>query len=285
MTDDPNQRPRPASDDEPEESNASGDVDAADAPDDAGSSNPDDTQDARSGRVRLGGRDANGRPFSLYLVLGLGVAALLVLLAIIYFSSVNNNNPEQPICTTIDPASAQQSVLQGDVKRVVVNYDKGVASATDPSWGPVLSRIDYTNGECGNLPQGIEQRNAITLVLGTIYLYNEITSEPQVEIKLAGSNSLSPALFETPTSAPTDTPVPTPTSSVAAVTSPVVMTPTPTAPAAATPPSPTGTPEPTATVPIVAEPGTPRSGTPVSSGSPAAGASPEVPTATATPTP
>ncbi len=157
--------------------------------------------------------DENGsRPFALYAVLGVGVAALLVLLAIIYFSSVDRGNPDQPICTAIGPADAQQAVMDGEISRIVVNYDKDISDSTDPKWGPVLSRLDYVDGRCGNLPQGIEKRDATTLVLGTILLYNETTNQPQVKIKLDGSGNLDASLFVTATSAPTITQTPIATS-------------------------------------------------------------------------
>ncbi|MGB3307803.1 MAG: hypothetical protein WBA63_16570 [Thermomicrobiales bacterium] len=178
-------------------------------------------------RVRFAGKNGEGRSLSLYAVLGLGVGALLVLLAIIYFSALDRDNPEQPICTAIDPAAAQQAILDGDVKRVVVNYDKSAVEATDAHWGPVLARIDYVDGGCGNLPQGIAERNAMALVLGTIYLYNETTNQPQIEIKLQASDNLSSSLFTLPTQEPTAMPPATATPEETAATA---EAPTPTAP-------------------------------------------------------
>lgn len=189
-------------------------------------------------RRRFGRRDDSGRPFSLYVVLGVGVASLLILLGIIYWTSLDRENPDRPICTTIDPDVAQAAILNGEINRVVVNYDNDVETATDPRWGPVLARLDYTDGRCGNLPQGIMSRDAITLVLGTIYLYNETTTQPQIEISLSGSDKLDAALFATPT------PIPTATSEPTATTEP-------TATSAAT-----ETPEPTATTAIIILPPT-----------------------------
>ncbi|MGI8486883.1 MAG: hypothetical protein ACR2OU_21820 [Thermomicrobiales bacterium] len=237
MTDDPRETPESASPSPADLSppNTSAPPGAPNTP------GKDDGEDV--GRVKRGrfASDENGsRPFSLYAVLGLGVGALLVLLAIIYFSSMDRSNPEQPICTAIGPEAAQQAVMNGEVKRIVVNYDKSVDDPTDPKWGPVLSRIDYFDGGCGNLPQGIQARDATTLVLGTVLLYNETTNQPQVELKLVGSGNLNPSLFVTPTLEPTMTPVPTMTPEVTPTQEPtatVATTPTavPSVEAAATP--------------------------------------------------
>lgn len=197
MTDDPRQAPEPVP---PSPANPP----PPNAPDET---DPEDTGPPKRGRFAS---DENGsRPLSLYAVIGVGVGALLILLAIIYFSSRDRSNPDQPICTAIGPEAAQQAIRNGEVKRIVVNYDKGVDDPTDPKWGPVLSRIDYFDGGCGNLPQGIQARDDTTLVLGTVLLYNETTNQPQVELKLVGSGNLSPSLFVTPTPEPTITPIPT----------------------------------------------------------------------------
>ncbi len=248
-------------------------------------------------RGRFASNENGSRPFSLYAVLGLGVGALLVLLGIIYFSSMDRDNPDQPICTAISPAVAQEDVRDGKIKRIVVNYNKDIDDATDPKWGPVLSRIDYLDGGCGNLPQGIQERDAITLVLGTVLLYNETTNQPQVEIKLNGSDSLSPLLFMTPTLEPTTTPIPTmtpeatstpePTATIQPTVMTTMLAPTPKSNQSATP---------AASSPIVVTPETSREVSPRTSpeptvdtsASPQAGRFPTVittRTATAGPTP
>lgn len=246
MTDDPRQIPEPTT---------------------APEQDPEIVSSVRRGR--FASNENGSRPFSLYAVLGLGVGALLVLLGIIYFSSMDRDNPDQPICTAISPAVAQEDVQDGKIKRIVVNYNKDIDDATDPKWGPVLSRIDYLDGGCGNLPQGIQERDAITLVLGTVLLYNETTNQPQVEIKLNGSDSLSPLLFMTPTLEPTITPIPTMTPEITstpeptATIQPTVMTtmlaPTPQSNQRATP---------AASSPIVVTPETSREASPRASPEP-----------------
>lgn len=230
MTDDPRQTPESVP---PSPANPP----PPDAPDEA---DPEDTGPPKRGRFAS---DENGsRPLSLYAVIGVGVGALLILLAIIYFSSMDRSNPDQPICTAIGPEAAQQAIRNGKVKRIVANYDKGVDDPTDPKWGPVLSRIDYVDGSCGNLPQGIQARDDTTLVLGTALLFNETTNQPQVTLKLVGSGDLSPSLFITPTPEPTITPIPTMTPEATPTREPTataVATPTlrPNVEAAATPES------------------------------------------------
>jgi len=252
MTDDPRQTPEPIEPPQPPQQD------------------PDAVNSARRGG--FASNENGSRPFSLYAVLGLGVGALLVLLAIIYFSSMDRDNPDQPICTATSPSVAQEAVRDGKIRRIVVNYNKDIDDATDPKWGPVLSRIDYLDGGCGNLPQGIQQRDATTLVLGTVLLYNETTNQPQVEVKLVGSDSLSPSLFVMPTSEPTITPIPTETPDVTSTPQPTATT-QPTVVEAATP-APTGqNSTPAASPPLVVTPQATREASRVASPRPPADAS------------
>ncbi|MGN6031741.1 MAG: hypothetical protein ACTHQE_08740 [Thermomicrobiales bacterium] len=246
---------------------------------------PDDVDDASSsvvgttaeqvpaepsaGRGQSAQGDGN-RSRSLYAVLGIGVASLLVLLGIIYFSATKRENPEQPICTAVTTEAAEDAILAGEVHRIVVNYDNQVESPTDAQWGPVLARVDFVDGSCGNLPQGIVAKDEMARILGTAYMYNHVTTETQVEIVLRGTDSLNPSLLVLPTSTPTPTPLVTPTPATPA--SPIIIvvtaTPEPTATPTETPPA-TPSPEATAT-PTTATPGpaTPDAGTPVPEGTP-----------------
>jgi hypothetical protein len=162
-------------------------------------------------------------------VLAVGVAALLTLLLIIYFSS-DRNQPDQPICTTVSAESARQAVLEGRISRVTLAYDDTVTPPSATNWGPVLARLDYTDGQCGNLPQGILNQDDIYLLLGAITVFNDITENTQVEIKYDRETDLSPGLFATPTppSTPTpeatSTPTPEPTPSPAASPTPEAAT-------------------------------------------------------------
>jgi hypothetical protein len=162
---------------------------------------------------RLGRRDGAGvgnRPRSVYAVLVVGVVALLTLLLIIYFSS-DRNTPEQPICTTVDVNTARQAVLEGRIQRITMAYDETAAPPSADNWGPVLARLDYTDGQCANLPQGIASQNDIYLITGTIKIFNDITENQQIEITYDRTTALDAALFTTPTPEPTATPEVTPT--------------------------------------------------------------------------
>jgi hypothetical protein len=162
---------------------------------------------------RLGRRDGPGggnRPRSVYAVLVAGVAALLALLLIIYFSS-DRDTPEQPICTTVDVTTAREAVLEGRIQRITMAYDDAAAPPSADNWGPVLARLDYTDGQCANLPQGIVSQDDIYLITGTIKIFNDITENQQIEIKYDRQTALDAALFTTPTPEPTTTPEVTPT--------------------------------------------------------------------------
>jgi hypothetical protein len=162
---------------------------------------------------RLGRRAGSGvsnRPRSVYAVLVAGVAALLALLLIIYFSS-DRDTPEQPICTTVDVTIAREAVLEGRIQRITMAYDDTAAPPSADTWGPVLARLDYTDGQCANLPQGIVSQDDIYLITGTIKIFNDITESQQIEITYDRQTALDAALFTTPTPVPTSTPEVTPT--------------------------------------------------------------------------
>lgn len=199
------------------------------------------------------GRGMSHRSRSAYIVLAVGVVALLSLLLIIYFSS-DRHPPEQPICTTVSAADARQAVLEGRISRITLAYDDMVTPPSAPDWGPVLARLDYTDGQCANLPQGIMNQNDIYTLLGAITVFNDITESAQVEIRYDRQTDLSPSLYATPAPSPTQTPIPTATSEPTATPEP---TPSPEAtatlppemigPALAPSGSPAATPEATAT--------------------------------------
>jgi hypothetical protein len=150
------------------------------------------------------------RPKAVYAVLAIGVVSLLVLLLVIYFSS-DRDLPDQPICTTVSARDAQQAVLEGRISRITLAYDDTAAPPSAENWGPVLARLDYTDGQCANMPQGIMRQNDIYTLLGTIQVFNDITESTQVEIRYDRTTALDASLFATPTPPPTPTPEPTPT--------------------------------------------------------------------------
>jgi len=220
---------------------------------------PESTDSGRSGntigtlRTTLAKRDARGRPLAVYGILGIGVATLLALMLVIYFWSADRDRPEQIICAAISPDRAQLAVRDGQVERLMLAYDGDVDLATDRTWGPVLARIDYVDGQCANLPQGIANQTDVLGILGSIAFYNETTESAQIEILYNPTAGLDSQLFAAPTLEPTATTPPTETPAVmetAAATPATIPTEAPATPVA-TPATPAvGTPEiamPTAT--------------------------------------
>lgn len=170
----------------------------------------DSTSPATSTVSTSSGNDG-GRPLAVYGVLGLGVATLLILLAIIYFSSGDRDKPDQPTCVNITATDTIDAVYAQEVDKVTVNYDAAGDPQSSDRYGPVLAKVDFVNGQCGNLPQGVEHIGQIYEVLGAIEFYNDTTELSQVEVKKEQSEWLADALYWTPTAEPTETPLPTET--------------------------------------------------------------------------
>lgn len=165
-----------------------------------------------SGRSGLGKpeSDPEGRPLSVYVILFGGVAALVALLVVVYLSS-DRSIPDQPICSSVSVDQAQFAVREGRVRGITVAYDDTVEPPSAPTWGPVLVRVSYTDGQCAILPQGITQQDRIFQLIGVITIYNDTTENQKVEITYDHSTELDPMLFATPTPLPTQEPEPTPT--------------------------------------------------------------------------
>ncbi len=179
-------------------------------------------------KQRFGGGETtdDGRPKSVYFILFGGVAALIILLFVVYLSS-DRSIPDQPICSTVSIDSAQTSVLEGRIRGITIAYDDTAEPPSAPNWGPVLVRLSYTDGQCANLPQGIMQQDRLYQLIGTITMYNDVTENQKVEIKYDRSTELAESLFHTPTPLPTLEPDVVPTAT--AEPTPVI-TPAPTAP-------------------------------------------------------
>jgi hypothetical protein len=220
-----------------------------------------DSSVARAGEAAGGGGSSTpagregGRPLAVYGVLVLGVATLLILLGIIYFSSGDRDRPEQPICTNLSASDVEQAVYEDRVERLTVNYDDTGDPRTGKRYGPVVSRVDFRDGQCAYLPQGVEAIDQTYQVLGAIEFYNDTTENSQVEIVKERSDILTDSLFWTSTPLPTETLIPTETP---------IVTETPTPEATATPTEDTTGP---ATPDVVASPET--EGTPEAAATPA----------------
>ena len=177
---------------------------------------PSPDEESRATRIKRrlasssGSEHDDGRPKSVYVILFGGVAALVILLFVVYMSS-DRTIPDQPICSTISVDNAQSAVLEGRIRGVTIAYDDEAEPPSAENWGPVLVRLSYTDGQCANLPQGITQQDRLYQLIGTIQVYNDITENQKVEIKYDRSTALNETLFYTPTPIPTHTPEPSPT--------------------------------------------------------------------------
>lgn len=177
---------------------------------DESSSDPEARTSRFRRRIGNGNDDGEGRPLSVYVILFGGVAALVILLFVVYLSS-DRSIPDQPICSTISVDKAQDAVLEGRIRGITIAYDDEAEPPSAEAWGPVLVRLSYNDGQCANLPQGITQQDRLYQLIGTIQVYNDITENQKVEIKYDRTTSLDESLFYTPTPIPTQKPDPTPT--------------------------------------------------------------------------
>ena len=173
---------------------------------------PDDVSRGARIRRRLASNNTGdeGRPKSVYVILFGGVAALVILLFVVYMSS-DRSIPDQPICSTISVDNAQSAVLEGRIRGITIAYDDEAEPPSAENWGPVLVRLSYNDGQCANLPQGIVQQDRLYQLIGTIQVYNDITENQKIEIKYDRTTELNEILFYTPTPIPTFTPEPSPT--------------------------------------------------------------------------
>jgi hypothetical protein len=210
-------------------------------------------------REALSRRDAHGRPMGVYAVLAAGVVTLVGLMLVVYFWSSDRDRQEQPICTTIAVDHAREAILDGNVERFTLVYSSEAEAPESDGWGPVQARLDYADGQCGYLPQGVEHQPELFAILGAITFYNQTTESAQIELEYSGLANLDPVLFTTPTVEPTET---TPATPEATATPTVTPSPEPTGTAA----SPPATPEATAAIgstpgaspsPAVSPPATP----------------------------
>jgi hypothetical protein len=185
------------------------------------------------------------RPLSVYGVLVIGVATLLLLLAIIYFTATDRNKQQQRVCLTVDVPHAVEAIKQGQVNRLTVVVDADQRTPTSERFGPVLGRIDYVDGLCANLPQGLVGQKDLYFILGVVQIYNNESQGQQVEVRVDRTADLPAQLFTTPTLPATATPLVTPTIPPTAVaTIPQIVATTPAASPAASSATPAATPKP-----------------------------------------
>lgn len=164
--------------------------------------------------ARLRG-DGGGRSSFVYIVVGIVALTLTVLLAIIYFSASERERTSPPICTDIALDRAERAILSGEVERLTIVYDETPLTPTSDRYGPVLAKLDFTDGTCSNLPQGVARQDVVYTVAGVIAFYNENTEAQKVDVVYQKSSNLRDDLFLPPTvpatatAMPTETPAPT----------------------------------------------------------------------------
>lgn len=164
--------------------------------------------------ARLRG-DGGGRSSFVYIVVGIVALTLTVLLAIIYFSASERERTSPPICTDIALERAERAILSGEVERLTIVYDETPLTPTSDRYGPVLAKLDFTDGTCSNLPQGVARQDVVYTVAGVIAFYNENTEAQKVDVVYQKSSNLRDDLFLPPTvpatatAMPTETPAPT----------------------------------------------------------------------------
>jgi hypothetical protein len=195
-----------------------------------GTERPGDGRSGVLGRLASGG---GNRSSFVYLVVGVVALVLLILLAIVYFSASERERTSPPICTDITLQRAERAVLGGEVERLTIVYDETPRTPTSDRYGPVLAKLDFTDGSCSNLPQGVANQEVVYTIAGVIAFYNENTEEQKVEV-VYQTGTLADELFARPTEPPTVTPTPEPTTpptATATPTAPATEAPSPTAPA------------------------------------------------------
>jgi hypothetical protein len=154
---------------------------------------------------------SGGRSSFVYIVVGVVAITLTLLLAIIYFSASERERTSPPICTDISMEDAESAVLRGEAERLTIVYDEATQTPSSHRYGPVLAKLDYIDGTCSNLPQGVANQEVVYTIAGIIAFYNVNTEGQQVETIYQTSDRLSADLFATPTEPATEAPTAIPT--------------------------------------------------------------------------
>jgi hypothetical protein len=161
-------------------------------------------------------------------VLLLGAVVLAVLLLVIVLTSAGDDDDTDPVvCFDARLDQFRDQLYAGEVEQLTI-----LVPQDRREFGVFRLKIDYIDGQCANLPQGITGREAADAVIGMVYTFNETSDLKQVEIVHR--------VVEVPEQ---DLAPPTPTELPPTATSPPTETPIPPSPTEA-PPPPTATPAP-----------------------------------------
>ncbi|MEJ7762757.1 MAG: hypothetical protein WKF80_08180 [Thermomicrobiales bacterium] len=192
-------------------------------------------------RARLDDR-IGGRPVSAYAVLVAGALVLCVLLTIILSTSGDDDPGTARTCyQQPDVQIAKDDVLSGAIERVRV-----IVPEDRPDFGVAFMELDYVDGSCYTLPQGVIGQDNAFLILGALETYNRTTDQRRVEVNWEEDAVPTNVLFTpTPpaTTAPAATRTPVPTWTVVpSATAPVALPGSPVAGPGQGPLGPVGTP-------------------------------------------
>ena len=114
-------------------------------------------------------RRLGGRPLSAYGVLLAGFVVLLGLLAVVFLTSVGEDDRDDgPVCFEAQLDRFREQLYAGEVRRIRV-----VVPEERREFGVARVRIDYLDGKCADLPQGYAGRDAADQALDMVTTYNQ----------------------------------------------------------------------------------------------------------------
>lgn len=151
----------------------------------------------------------NGMPLSTLVMLAAGLAVLFGLLALVILTSRGDSEgPLPPICLPVTLNEAAGAVNSGLVSRVHVLTETGNAAR-----GPLAVTLDLADGNCRELPKGVQGQDDFFRLVGVVTVYNQTRANEQqrVNILWEAQSNIPGDLLTMPTATPvpaTETPAP-----------------------------------------------------------------------------